>query len=304
MCITFFFIDRNPDAKLKFVMVHNREEDFARPTLQLGQFEEDLNIYGGRDEKEKGTWLGFNAKTQNLAFLTNRFSWSIFKDRMISKINFFSKTGEQKTISRGKLIQEFISTDFFERYQFQNDENSTYNYAKTIFQNRNKFMPFNLLVANLKHMEFVFQGNYDKFPPVSLRDGYHTFCNFSSFESPIQKQVVGLNRFKELVQQTISNFEDNNATKIQKDNEKGLIQNIHDIMENEQYQYTFSLLPMWNESKIFIKPYYSYFNRHYRGTRTSTVLILNDKNLLTVSENTYHQDTNIQKVNKQYEIQL
>lgn len=36
MCITFFYIDRTPNAQIKFVMVHNREEDFGRPTSALG----------------------------------------------------------------------------------------------------------------------------------------------------------------------------------------------------------------------------------------------------------------------------
>ena len=52
MCITFFFINREPNASIKFAMVHNREEDFARPTAPLGQFKEDTNIFGGRDLRE------------------------------------------------------------------------------------------------------------------------------------------------------------------------------------------------------------------------------------------------------------
>lgn len=76
MCITFFYINREPNARIRFAMVHNREENFLRGTKALGPFEEDPYLFGGRDIQKKGTWLGFNAKTQNLAFLTNRFSWS------------------------------------------------------------------------------------------------------------------------------------------------------------------------------------------------------------------------------------
>lgn len=87
MCITFFFINREPHAKIKFALVHNREEDFARETSVLGEFEDDKNIFGGRDLKEGGTWLGINALTKNIAFVTNRFAWPMMKDRFLAKFS-------------------------------------------------------------------------------------------------------------------------------------------------------------------------------------------------------------------------
>ena len=42
MCITFFYINSSKHNQgLKFVFVHNREEDFSRPTLPLSILEED-----------------------------------------------------------------------------------------------------------------------------------------------------------------------------------------------------------------------------------------------------------------------
>lgn len=106
MCITFFYINREPNARIRFAMVHNREENFARKTAALAPFEEDQYAFGGRDLIEKGTWLGFNAKTQNLAFLTNRFSWANF---IRLKLNSYkSSTSDNSSslpeISRGKII--------------------------------------------------------------------------------------------------------------------------------------------------------------------------------------------------------
>ena len=92
MCITFFYINREPNAKIKFAMVHNREEFFERNTAPFGQFEEDPNMFAGRDLKEKGTWLGFNAKTMNIAFLTNRFTW---QNRFSDFFSKFKSTSNQ-----------------------------------------------------------------------------------------------------------------------------------------------------------------------------------------------------------------
>ena len=52
-------------------MGFNREEQSARETLPLGPFQEDKNIYAGRDIISGGTWLGLNIETGILVILTN-----------------------------------------------------------------------------------------------------------------------------------------------------------------------------------------------------------------------------------------
>ena len=37
----------------------------------MGPYEDDPNIYAGRDSKSKGTWLGVNIKTALMVILTN-----------------------------------------------------------------------------------------------------------------------------------------------------------------------------------------------------------------------------------------
>jgi len=52
MCITFFYINSDKyQGNIRFFLIHNREEDFERKTLPLGPWDEDKNIYGGKDVK-------------------------------------------------------------------------------------------------------------------------------------------------------------------------------------------------------------------------------------------------------------
>jgi uncharacterized protein with NRDE domain len=60
MCLTFFCLHPHNHTQLKFIMGFNREEQTHRQTLKFAQFKEDNNIYGGRDLKSGGTWLGVN----------------------------------------------------------------------------------------------------------------------------------------------------------------------------------------------------------------------------------------------------
>ena len=59
----------------------------------MGPFEEDSNIYAGRDTKSTGTWLGINIKTAIMVVLTN-YDLPQFRPGK----------------SRGKLVQFFLST--------------------------------------------------------------------------------------------------------------------------------------------------------------------------------------------------
>lgn len=58
-------------------------------------------------------------------------------------------------------------------------------------------------------------------------------------------------------------------------------------MEDKSRHLSAHFLPIPQESSLFILPYWSYLFSHTRGTRTSTVLLLNRNNELIISETTY-----------------
>ncbi|CAG9534996.1 unnamed protein product [Cercopithifilaria johnstoni] len=71
MCITFVYVEHNPDAKYKLILLNNRDELLSRPT-SIARWEN--GILAGRDEKESahGTWLCMSAtgRISNLLTIT------------------------------------------------------------------------------------------------------------------------------------------------------------------------------------------------------------------------------------------
>jgi uncharacterized protein with NRDE domain len=61
----------------------------------MGSYDDDPNIYAGRDSKSKGTWLGVNIKTGLMVILTN-YDLPVFRPGK----------------SRGQLVKSFLNTTF------------------------------------------------------------------------------------------------------------------------------------------------------------------------------------------------
>ena len=68
MCIAFLAVDSHPRYPL--VVLANRDEMFARPTLAMAPWEGQPTIIAGRDLRAGGTWFGVN-ELGHLALLTN-----------------------------------------------------------------------------------------------------------------------------------------------------------------------------------------------------------------------------------------
>ena len=179
MCITFFYIAPNNSSHIKFFVAFNREENTSRPTLPLNYFKEDPNIIGGRDLKQKGTWLGFNKKTMNVAFLTNYFIPLFRRD---SKINYKS---------RGDIVYDFLKSDFYEK---NIEKSEIIAYLQKIKHEKGLFPPFNLVLGNIKLMKFYFFGNYHQFNDfLIIGNGLYNMCNFEMFfESMNEREKFGI----------------------------------------------------------------------------------------------------------------
>lgn len=77
----------------------------------------------------------------------------MMKNRILAKFGIGKVGGE---ISRGQLISDFVGSDFFEKFPPNEAKSTSVQYGHAVFGNRDKFGPFNLLVANFREMEFVF----------------------------------------------------------------------------------------------------------------------------------------------------
>lgn len=95
MCLTFFCLEPDTCPNIKLILGFNREEQTKRNTLKLNPYEEDKNIYAGRDIISGGTWLGVNIETGLLVILTN-YDLEIFR----------------YGLSRGQLVYNFLKTSF------------------------------------------------------------------------------------------------------------------------------------------------------------------------------------------------
>ncbi len=69
MCITYFQVFNN-DHPLKYFVAFNREEHIDREAVTLSFLDKYPNIICSVDKKTGTTWLAFNKKTGDLAFLT------------------------------------------------------------------------------------------------------------------------------------------------------------------------------------------------------------------------------------------
>jgi len=100
MCIAFFEWTED-----RFLVCHNRDEFFSRPTISTewwssddddnGNNEDGFEILAPRDAVSGGTWFGFEKKTGRCAFLTN--------------IRELDST--KYTTSRGEFVVKYLKSD-------------------------------------------------------------------------------------------------------------------------------------------------------------------------------------------------
>lgn len=99
------------------VVLANRDEYYERPTQPAGYWEDDPNIYGGRDLVGGGTWLGVTP--------TGRFA---------AVTNFRDPTAKAGSRTRGGLVTDFL------RSEMRCSE-----FLKAIASSAREYSPFNLL---------------------------------------------------------------------------------------------------------------------------------------------------------------
>ena len=76
MCISFLFFSKNPNSKIRFICLFNREEFITRLAKGFGfhSLGSDLNqdiLFFPLDIPTNGTYFCLNIKTGNISFLLN-----------------------------------------------------------------------------------------------------------------------------------------------------------------------------------------------------------------------------------------
>jgi uncharacterized protein with NRDE domain len=132
-------------SEYKLILVGNRDELFDRPSLPIHKW--DSGIYGGKDLKGGGTWMGFHPSGR-FAGITN------YRDHGNLKEN---------PVSRGHLVKDFLEgTD------------GPLEYMEKIYDKMHLYDGFNLLVADSDNMYYL--SNYGD-GIIEIEPGLHTLSN-------------------------------------------------------------------------------------------------------------------------------
>jgi uncharacterized protein with NRDE domain len=75
-------------------MVHNREEDLARPTLPPAP---GATLLAGQDAERGGTWFGIDPASGRFAAITN------------IRHSGFPSVGKEEAVSRGELVRAWLA---------------------------------------------------------------------------------------------------------------------------------------------------------------------------------------------------
>lgn len=153
MCLIVF--SWQPDTEYPLLVVANRDEFYGRPTLKARYWEDEPNIFAGRDLKAGGSWLGVN-KSGRFAAVTN------VRERPF----------EAGDLSRGELVSGFLKSrqqplDFLAEIQARGD----------------RYAGFNLLVGDIKGLYYL---SNRRSGMKTLEPGVFGLCN-SQLNTPWPK---------------------------------------------------------------------------------------------------------------------
>lgn len=144
MCLIVF--SWQPQQHTKLLLAANRDEFYARPAAPLGQWDDQPQIFAGRDLKEGGTWLGVS-RSGKVAALTN------IRDPK-------QPVG---ALSRGQLVSDYLAGEL-----------SVADYLAQLRSRRDSFSGFNLLLGDRQQLWF-YHSKDDQ--PKELQPGTYGLSN-------------------------------------------------------------------------------------------------------------------------------
>lgn len=146
MCLILF--GNQTSEEYPFVLVANRDEFLNRPTLYACRWRDKPAIYGGRDLKSGGTWLGLS-NSGRLAAVTN------YRD----PANLMDEAQ-----SRGTLVTGFLESNL-----------TPTEYLHQISESARAYNGFNLIVWETGRLGYL--SNRGNRGPVLIEPGIHGLSN-------------------------------------------------------------------------------------------------------------------------------
>uniref|UniRef100_A0A8R1TNF1 Transport and Golgi organization protein 2 n=1 Tax=Onchocerca volvulus TaxID=6282 RepID=A0A8R1TNF1_ONCVO len=178
MCVTFMYVEHNPDAKYKLILLNNRDELLNRPT-STAKWEN--GILAGRDEKEtiRGTWLCMNSAGRISNLLTITVPIHEMKSSSITRgvipVDFVKSNKKPEEFC--KLLTSTVNRyNAFQILCFQRNERDQYEVAGLTYQSED-----NIEVT--------------RYPP-----GIHGFSNSPSCE-PFKKVQRGVDKVSDIIEE-------------------------------------------------------------------------------------------------------
>ena len=143
MCLILLSLQQHPDLPL--IIAANRDEFYSRPSTAAHFWPDHPNILAGRDNQAGGTWLGVSRKGR-FAAVTNVRGTA-------------DKDDQSAQISRGELTRKFLTTDI-----------SAANYIAQLQEKQHSYAGFNLLLGQLSKSEQKLFYHSNR-PPTSQTSG-------------------------------------------------------------------------------------------------------------------------------------
>lgn len=165
MCILFLLVG---DATKPTILCSNRDEYFDRRTTR-GTLDQNRNCYAPRDEEGGGSWI----MADGLAPDSNDFKYSVVLNLHYWRERYpfvpppeigvpVPKTRAMSTLrSRGLLTKNFMN---------QKDILASI-YAKSVYHDRSKYRPFNLIVSDASGTYYISSSVYQTDGPEKLIPG-------------------------------------------------------------------------------------------------------------------------------------
>jgi uncharacterized protein with NRDE domain len=119
MCVIYIAFGQHPDHPL--ILLANRDENYARPSLAAAFWDDFPEIYAGRDLVGGGTWLGVSQS-----------------GRIAAVTNYRDPSAPTGIISRGQLVADYL----------RSNENP-HEYLEKVTQPGANYSGFNLIVGEI-----------------------------------------------------------------------------------------------------------------------------------------------------------
>ena len=158
MCLILFALNQHKDYPL--IIIANRDEFYARPTLPAHWWDDHPHIFAGRDLTAQGTWMGVTRQGRFAAVTNVREPGGM-------------SPGER---SRGDLTREFLQSDIGAR-----------DYLEQLQPVLDRYSGFNLLVGDDQGLWF----SSNRQPGISkIEPGFYGVSN-GRFDEPWPKLKTG-----------------------------------------------------------------------------------------------------------------